>query len=207
MDNLKEVRKTPTFLFSKEEPKGKMFSFFGGEDSDEYKELIDNGWVDTPAKLDLPEDLNTGIDLDEVKHARPQDLIKIVEGYGFFVLSAEQLKAEAVKMANICVDIQNFSDEDIVSEVKYRELEDAVNAEDIKPMVADKGSESDVDEEDDIVEEDNDPLALIDQFKLNNVPLTSEQLIIIGKELKLGLLPNWKEETMIKKINEKLNEA
>lgn len=196
-----EIKKTPIFLFSKEKPKGEMFSFYGGKESDEYKEKLEEGWVDTPAKLNLPKNLDTGVSIEDAENAKPQDLIKLVESYGFFVLTPEQLKAEAVKMANVAIDIENFSDEDLITEAERRGLKKSDEVEDavVVDGLVDSGAGS--------AEDKVDPLALIDQFKLNNKKLSTEELIVVGKELGLSLRSNWSEKVMTDKINEKLNEA
>jgi hypothetical protein len=197
MDKSKEVKKAPVFLFSEEKPKGEMFSFYGGEQSEECQEMLKNGWTDTPARLKLPKEMNTGILADEAVNADPQLLIKVLEDIGFFVLTQEQLQAEANKMASAAIDMDNFSDEDLINEAIKRGLKESSEEEPEESSsenLMDSGSGS----------ADDKPPTLQERFKENNESLEKDELIHLGKELKLNFMPNWKEETMIKKINEKL---
>jgi hypothetical protein len=195
MDKKNEIKKVPVYLFNEANPKGEMFSFYGGKGSDEYKKMIEEGWVDTPARLRLPKEMNTGILVDEAVNADPQKLISILEEIGFFVLTPEQLKAEAVKMASVAIDMENFSDADIIAEAERRGLKKAPEEEGVS---MDKLIDSGAGSADDV------PPTLLERFKEDNGSLEKEELIHLGKELKLNFMANWKEETMIKKINEKL---
>jgi len=174
----------PIYLFSKEVPKGEMFKFPGGKESAQYKQMLEDGWVTTPAKLDLPQEMKTGVTVEQASEAHPEDLKKLLESYGFIVLTPEQLKAEAVKMADIAMDIENFSNEDLIAEAERRGLKDS-------------GGESDGAIE-----------ALQETFDENPTDLTKDELVMLGNgKFQLGLRSNMKEETLIAKITEALNEA
>lgn len=192
----KEIKKVPVYLFNEENPKGEMFSFYGGTESIEYKELIDSGWVDTPARLNLPKDLDSGIPMEDARNANPDDLKKLVESYGFVVITPEQLKAEAVKMADISLNMENFSDDDIINEAVKRGLKAEDDSCDI--VTIDKLIDSGAGSADDVEE------TLLDKFKQDNQSLSDEELLQLGKELKLNFKSSWKSETMITKLNEKV---
>lgn len=173
----------PIYLFSEEVPKGEMFRFKGGKDSEEFKAMLDKGWVESPAKLDLPPSMDTGLSMEQVKNASPDDLKKLVESYGFIVVTPEQLKAEAVKMAAVALDVSNFSDEDLIAEAERRGLKQS-------DIVADELNE------------------LTDQFNEDPESLNKDELVALGNNgFKLGLRSNMKEATLIEKIKEAMNEA
>lgn len=173
--------KQPIYLFSKECPKGEMFKFEGGTESEEYKAMLEKGWFDSPAHLDLPPENDTGIPEEQAKNASPDDLKKLVESYGFIVVTPEQLKAEAVKMANVALDIENFSDEDLIAEAERRGLKQS----------------------DQSAEELND---LIDRFNEDPKALNKDELVALGNNgFTLGLRSNMKEDTLIEKITAALN--
>ena len=188
MKKNKEIKKVPVYLFSKEVPQGEMFSFFGGKESEEYKEMLENGWVDTPAKLNLPKEMNTGITEEMAVNADPQKLISIIEDYGFIVVTPEQMKAEATKMADVAIDIANFSDEDLIEEAERRGLKKAEEPEDNEV-------------------EQGEAVSLMDKFQEAPESLEIDDLLDLGKELNLGLRSNWSKEVMIEKINAKLSEG
>ena len=194
-----KVRNTikPIFLFHKDTPKGEMFRFEGGKNSEQYKAKISEGCVDTPATLDLPADMDTGISMEKAKNADPNDLKKLVESYGFIVITPEQLKAEAVKMANIAINIENFSDEDLVTEVERRGLV-------LSDLSADKLNEIEDGESADIHGGESSS-QLLEQFNEDPESLTKEEHIELGKSLGVSLRSNWGESVMIEKITEKLN--
>ena len=170
------MAKSLIYLFNEEFPKGQMFKIEGGEDSEEYKSLILKGWVDTPAKLDLPEEMDTGVTEEQAKNARPEDLKAMLESYGFIVVTPEQLKAEAVKMAEVALDIENFADEDIIAEAERRGLKQSSAPADVVN-------------------------SLFDRFQENPEELDKEELVELGNVgYTLGLRMNMKEETMIEKI-------
>lgn len=174
---------TPIYLFSKEQPKGEMFKFPGGKDSDEFKQKLAEGWVTTPAMLDLPEENKTGVKLEDAKDAHPEDLKKLIESYGFIVMTPEQLKAEANKMADMALDIENFADEEIIKEAERRGLKDSGEG------------------DNDLMQE------LLSQFDDDPESLTKDELVTLGNaQFRLGLRSNMKEATLIEKINEAMNE-
>jgi hypothetical protein len=173
--------KVSIFLFSKEKPTGEMFNFVGGKESDQYQEMLENGWVDTPARLNLPKESDVGITIDQAKNADPADLIKLIESFGFFVLTPEQLKAEAVKMASIALDISKFSNEEFIAEADRRGLKEQDGGED---SVA----------------------SIFRTFEENPKSLTKEELKAFGNDsYALSLTMNHSEQTMIDKITEAMN--
>lgn len=178
----------PIYLFSKESPKGEMFKFPGGKESDKYKKMLEDGWVTTPAKLDLPQEMKTGVTVEQASEAHPEDLKKLLESYGFIVLTPEQLKAEAVKMAEVAMDIENFSNEDLIAEAERRGLKESKQAE---------GQEG-----------EHDLDVLYAQFEENPESLTKAEHVVLGNSLySLGLRENMKEDTLIEKIKAAMNGA
>jgi len=170
----------PIYLFSKEVPKGEMFKFPGGKESAKYKQMLEDGWVTTPAKLDLPQEMKTGVTVEQAKDAHPEDLKRLLESYGFIVVTPEQLKAEAVKMAEVAMDIENFSDKDLIAEAERRGLKQG------------EGS--------DLIQE------LLSQFEENPESLTKAEHVALGNTLySLGLRENMKEDTLIEKIKAAMN--
>jgi hypothetical protein len=183
------------YLFSKENPKGEIFSFINGRDSDEYKAMLEKGYFASPAQLNLPKE---GVDLttEQVQKMRPEDLKAVLESYGFIVLTPEQLKAEANKLIDAVIDIKDFTDEALLNEAVRRGLKDGEHVEEGNT----DGTEGFIN-----TSAINDKEDLLAKFKLNAKSLTKEEHIILGKTLGLSLRINFGEDTMITKINEVIN--
>ena len=170
--------KKSVFLFSKEKPKGEMFNFVNGKENDEYKDMLENGWFDSPARLNLPKENDVGITIEQAQNANPTDLVKLVESFGFIVMTPEQMKAEAVKMAMVALDISKFSDEEFITEAERRGLKEP-----------DQGQDADE--------------LMMAAFKEDPKSLTKAELAIFGNKLySLGLRENMLEDTLITKIQE-----
>ena len=195
--------KRPIFLFSQEFPKGEMFSLT----EEDLEAKLEEGWVDTPARLELPEDNDTGITEEKAANARPEDLVELVKSYGFIVLTPEQLKAEANKMAEAAFNPANLSDEMLEEELKRRIDEDgfvALNLESIsdETLVA-EAERRGLKQSAQGAEELN---ALIDRFQEDPKELNKDELVALGNNgYSLGLRSNMKEDTLIAKITEALN--
>lgn len=190
--------KVRIYLFSKENPKGEIFSFINGRDSDEYKAMLEKGYFASPAQLDLPKE-DIELTTEQVQKMRPEDLKAMLESYGFIVLTPEQLKAEANKLIDAVIDIKDFTDEALIAEAERRGLKEG--GEPVEEDNADGTEEfintSAIDDKED----------LLAKFKLNAKSLTKEEHIILGKTLGLSLRINFGEDTMINKINEVINAA
>ncbi|ABV74296.1 hypothetical protein BA3_0011 [Thalassomonas phage BA3] len=195
--------KRPVFLFSQESPKGEMFSLT----EEELEAKLEDGWVDTPTRLELPEDNDTGITEEKAANARPEDLVELVKSYGFIVLTPEQLKAEANKMAEAAFNPANLSDEMLEEELKRRIEEDGfvtLNLESIsdETLIA-EAERRGLKQSDQGAEELN---ALIDRFQEDPKALNKDELVALGNNgYSLGLRSNMKEDTLIAKITEALN--
>jgi hypothetical protein len=174
----KEINpKSSVYLFREDHPTGKIFKFVGGSDSDECRELLENGWFDTPARLDLPE-RSLELTTEQVEKLRPEDLIKMLQSYGFIVLTPEQLTAEVNKLVGAHVDIEQFTDEAFIAEAERRGLKQS----------------------DDIEEpSEHEHYA---QFVLDAVKLSKPQLKELGLHYGLKLSSTMSELTMINKIDE-----
>lgn len=162
------------FLFHATAPLGLMFKLTDKE----LKEKLNEGWLDSPANLTLPDNNDTGLLIEDAKNAKPDDIIKLVESYGFIVLTKEQLKAEANKMADIAFDVENLTDEMIISEAERRGLKESKATNDT---------------------------SLLDEFNLDPMVLSINELVELGNDkFKLSLRTNMKKETLINKITEHL---
>lgn len=179
--------KRPIYLFNKENPKGQMLPLTESE----LKEKLDDGWFDSPSKLNLPSNDDTGVSLEQAQSANPSDLVKLVESFGFIVLTPEQLKAEAVKMADVAFDVQNLSDEMLIQEAERRGL---------KEQSENQNAPTDSGE---VLEHE-----FLAQFKADPESLNIDELVKLGNDLfKLSLRTNMLEATLIAKIQAALNEA
>lgn len=184
--------KISVFLFNKENPKGEMFNFVGGKDSDEYKAMLENGWFDTPSRLNLPKDDELDLTIEQATNANPTDLVKLVESFGFIVLTPEQLSAEANKMASVALDITKFGDDEFIAEAERRGLKEPDGEEQLDLVGHEEQSS-----EDDISQ----------IFRYSPKKLTKEQLKAFGNDnYGLSLTMNHSEQTMIDKITEAMGE-
>jgi hypothetical protein len=196
--------KKAVFLFNADHPKGEMFTLT----QEQLEAKLEDGWFDTPARLDLPEDNDTGLTEEQVSNARPEDLVKLVESYGFIVLTPEQLKAEANKMAEAAFNPVNLTDEMLEEELKRRITEDGFVALKLESVsdetLVGEAERRGLKQSDEGADELN---ALLDRFNEDPKSLNKEEHIILGKSLGLTLRSNFGEDTMIAKITEALNEA
>lgn len=178
--------KKSVFLFSKENPKGEMFNFVGGKESDEYKAMLEDGWFDSPARLNLPKDNSVGITVEQAENADPTHLKIMLEKIGFIVMTPEQLSAEANKMASVALDITKFGDAEFIAEAERRGLKEPDTTEDSSFDIADAETRR--------------------IFAEDPTSLTKEQLKAFGNEgYGLSLTMNHSESTMIEKIQEAMN--
>lgn len=172
-------QKYSIYLFNEEHPRGKMFNLTEAE-IEQYQE---DGWQDSPKGLTLPEDEPPELTEEQVSNSQPGDLVKLVESYGFIVMTPEQLKAEANKMASVALNIEKFDDQAIIAEAERRGL---------------KKSEI----------SSNKINQLFERFIENNEDLNKDELIYLGNNgYTLGLRSNMKEETMIAKLRLKIQEV
>jgi hypothetical protein len=169
----------PTYLFHEDCPKGEIFN------GKEVEARLKDGWTDSPPEMDIPED--TGLSIDDVKNATPDDVIDAVRAMGFIVLTTEQLKAEANKMASVIMDFDNFDDDTIAAEYNRRFGDTVEDAEEV---------------EEDPVER------LKAQFNEDPDSLNKDELISLGNLCySVGLRSNMKISTMIAKITNAMNEG
>lgn len=85
------------FLFHQDEPKGKMFKVdFVAENEEKLRE---DGWVDTPALLDLPPE-EPEITKEQAENMAPDALVGMVKSLGFMVMTPDEFEATVMqKMA------------------------------------------------------------------------------------------------------------
>jgi len=161
-------------------PKGEIVNLSQAE------QLEQDGWVKSPALLDLPKEDNAAkMDADQIERARPEDLVGLVKTMGFKVLSEVEFEAEMnkAKFSAVPVTIESFSDEELIAEAERRGLKDS------------GGSTASVDD-------------LLNQFNEDPESLTKAEHVELGNTLySLGLRENMKEATLIEKINAAINEA
>lgn len=194
----KEVNpKKSVFLFSEANPLGEIFKFVGGADSEECKAMLENGYFDTPAQLDLPEK-ELELTTEQVQRMRPEDLKAMLESYGFIVLTPEQLTAEVNKLVSTHIDITEFTDDALIEEAERRGLKEGG---DTKNQLMLDGSEEFINTTEIMSTEE-----LLEKFEEDPKSLTKEEHIILGKELGLKLRINFGEDTMISKIKEALTD-
>lgn len=186
---MKEINpKVSVYLFSKKQPQGEMFNLIGGKDSEEYKSMLDGEWFDTPSKLNLPKENKTGVTLKQAEDADPMQLIKLIESMGFIVMTQDQMKAEALKMASVALDITKFGDKELMDEAEKRGFIEPEEGTEIDPELQDADA------------------LMMKAFKENPKSLTTPELVIFGNKLySLGLRSNMKEDTLITKIQEAMN--
>lgn len=177
-------QKKAIYLFNAEKPQGEMFSLT----KDEIQAMLEDGWVDTPALLDLPVNMDTGLTLEKVNNADPKELISVIEGYGFIVLTPEQLAAQAEKMANAALNADNLTDATVLEQAKLR------------GFVGDDVELEEKDHEEEVL------LSVEEQFEVEPEVLTKPELIQYGNEVfGLELKMTMKEATLIDKIKEAKN--
>tara|TARA_R110000737_G_scaffold223978_1_gene238897 strand:- start:361 stop:981 length:621 start_codon:yes stop_codon:yes gene_type:complete len=196
----KEINpKVSIYLYSKEKPQGEIFKFVGGREADEYKAMLENGWVVTPAKLNLPKNNDVGITVEQAENADPTHLKIMLEKIGFIVMTPDQMKAEVNKLVDVHIDIKDFTDEALIAEAERRGLKEGGEPSDLDDEAEGDGTDEFINTT--AIDDKEDLLA---KFKADAKSLTKEEHIILGKTLGLSLRINFGEDTMITKIQEAL---
>lgn len=211
---LPKSKMAKVYMFHEDCPTGEMFN------PDQVEGLEKKGWVDTPARLNLPENLDTGVTEEELESMGPEELKQKLEGYGFIVITQEQLQAEANKMAAGAIDIaadhlklEDLPDEKIIDEVYRRNLDDgAVEKLTDEELHGELTRRAALSEEAELVEEVKplEELSELDNMKqaFNENPkgMDKQALCDLGNDgYKLGLRMNMKPETLIAKITDAMN--
>ena len=146
--------------------------------SAKYAELKEDGWLDSPKTLDKPKPKVEEISAERAASMSPDAMADQVKGYGYHVFTDIELKIKLGKA------ISEASDDVLCSEVDKRGLVKA-------PVVQ---GNNDIDE-------------LQFRFLQDPKSLIIEEHLELGKALGAKLRINFGEDTMIKKIQEKLDEA
>lgn len=81
-----------TYLYHQNTPKGEIFD----TEEVDIETLLEDGWLDSPATLDIPEELPE-MTVEKVKRLAPDELISLVKGLGFLVMSQMEFDAEINK--------------------------------------------------------------------------------------------------------------
>lgn len=173
-----------TCFYHKDFPKGK--SFLIDEVEEKFEKMVSDGWVDSPAKLNLPKDDSLDITEDQVSSLNPDDLVKLVESLGFKVFTPEMLKAEIEKFSTASVNLEDCNSEAMIAELEKR---GAITVSGKQEEVSDSGA------------------VILDKmqevFNVNPKQLNKDELVRLGKErYGLHLMVSWKEDTLITKIKE-----
>jgi len=192
-------QKFSIYLFNDENPRGLMMNLTE-EQIEQHKE---DGWLDSPESLKLPEK-ETGVTMEQANDASPDVLVGLVKSYGFIVLTPEQLKAEANKMAAVALDITKFDESALIEELKSRIGADgfvALNLEDVSDeSLIGEAERRGLKESGLKADELN---ALLDRFNEDPEGMNKDELVAFGNNgYKLGLRSNMKEDTLIAKIKE-----
>lgn len=162
------------FLFHKDFPQGKMFDANQAEAN--FDDMVEDGWVDTPAKLDLPKPKPKLASVDAAKEAKPQELVAMVKALGFMVLTEVEFMAEVSKAAHQLHIDAKAAEDNLAAETK---------------LIDDKEPKTSEAEE-----------KLVAQFNEDAFSLTKPELIQVGKVYDVRLTMNHNEATMVEKIKE-----
>ena len=82
------------YLYHEDCEEGSIF------DASEMGEMIENGWVDTPTKLDLPDKKpELTVTEEQARKASPDQVIAMIKNLGFLVMTPEEFEAEVNKRA------------------------------------------------------------------------------------------------------------
>jgi hypothetical protein len=173
MAPLPPKKPTRVYLYSQSTPNGRAFL------TSEVEKMRESGWVDSPAKLDLPKEEKV-INPEQVEQMRPDELVNMVKTMGYKVLTDLEFTAEINKAVSKIkpVTIDSFSNDELIAEAESRGLKDS--------------------------EEES----LADRFMEKPKSLTKEELVRFGNtEFKLGLRVGMLEDTLIEKIQEAMKTA
>lgn len=154
-------------------PKGKIF------DQNYIKSNEDNlkneGWVESPAEFEKKAEAPP-LTRERVNQVSPDELVSLVKGMGFIVLTEEQFEAELAKVSS------THTGEEASPPQNFNET----------------SKDNDQAEEPDTFD-----AQLIDQFEDDPESLTKDELIELGNKMfDLNLSKQMKESTLISKIQE-----
>ena len=93
------------FLFHQDEPEGRMFKVDFVAEHEET--LRADGWVDTPALLDLPPK-EPEITKEQAENMAPDALVGMVKSLGFMVMTPEEFEGKVMQKV---AEKQEFADE------------------------------------------------------------------------------------------------
>ncbi|MEY8239427.1 MAG: hypothetical protein RPT25_03715, partial [Cycloclasticus sp.] len=106
-------------LYHADHPKGKIFKL--NEAQEQFEELKEAGWLDSPARLALQkEEPEPVAATGGAENLHPEDLIGMVKEMGFKVLTEEQLEAEINKYMIAPMHIEDFEDAILKAEYENR---------------------------------------------------------------------------------------
>ena len=113
------------FLFHQDCPEGQLFTIESAMQNQD--QLIADGWVDTPALLDLPPK-PIEASKAEIEAMSPESIIALVRGMGFIVISEQELEAEVNKRVALTQDFtQELNQVDYESMTKDKLVEYAMD--------------------------------------------------------------------------------
>ena len=95
-------------------PEGKIFDLDKAQKK--FEKMKEDGWVDTPALLDLPPK-QIEIEAEKAKNMAPDELIGLVKSMGFVVMTPEELQAEIAKAVASSLDDPLASNDEVSDEL------------------------------------------------------------------------------------------
>lgn len=155
---------------------------------EDYEELVDAGWVDTPADLEAFEELEVEITAEEVEAMSPDQIVKKVKAMGFHVLNDVELAAAKSG------EPEPLTDEQLVEMLESRNITYKPSKEELIEFAGEYGLK---------VSED----ALINRYIQSPTSLTKEELVVLGADYELKLKMTMNEATMIGNINEAIENS
>lgn len=175
-------------LFHKDFRKGKQFPL--DEAQEKYEEMKEDGWVDSPAKLDpLPEENKPAPELSE--SARPDEIKKAAEALGYTVLNDIELQQRDAGK----VELSALSDDEVIAELTKRGITYKPSKDDVIAFCEEYGIELAVEE------------PLINRFFQSPTDLTKEELVVLGAEYGLKLKMTQNEATMIDLVAQAIEDS
>lgn len=185
---MKRKKGSPSvFMYHMDCPKGQLFK------PAQVDQLVQAGWVDTPAKLDLPvQETKPPPELsqEQIERARPGDLVGLVKGMGYKVMTPIEYEAMTHKAQagnNSGFALADYTNAEIIAEAEKRGLKEQ------DPHVqAEEGPE-----------QGTGTLGqLAEQFKADPHSLVVDELVLLGnQQYGLDLKDSLQAKTLISRIS------
>lgn len=174
------------FLYHNDCREGRIFDIDDAQER--YEELVEDGWVDTPADLEPVEEPEAEVTAEEVESMSPEQLIKKVVAMGFHVFNDVELAAAKAG------EPEPLTDEQLVEMLESRGITYKPSKEELIEFAGQYGLS---------VSED----VLINRYIQSPTSLTKEELVVLGADYDLKLKMTMNEATMISHINEAIENS